>query len=239
MILYNRKKVKYRKDGYCWKKRKDGKTTREDHMKLKVQGVEVRGCDGKTSQWSCLVKSMVSLPSVFLTDSTRRHIGVTQMNAETHVKSTSRCVTWERVVPLFLYLPPCSFPLSPFLSLSPSLSFWRIRVCLARGQEWCQCLLQQNREGYRSSLKAASVHECVRNCVRVCEFESHQPAKKLIIQQEYTKRWVEWACMCQKQKEWGRGESEGETARRHMDVCRGLNSFALKVSRRQAKDTQR
>ncbi|KAF4798943.1 hypothetical protein TURU_059048 [Turdus rufiventris] len=41
MILYNRKKVKYRKDGYCWKKRKDGKTTREDHMKLKVQGVEV------------------------------------------------------------------------------------------------------------------------------------------------------------------------------------------------------
>uniref|UniRef100_A0A7N8XC58 CG-1 domain-containing protein n=1 Tax=Mastacembelus armatus TaxID=205130 RepID=A0A7N8XC58_9TELE len=42
MILYNRKKVKYRKDGYCWKKRKDGKTTREDHMKLKVQGVEVR-----------------------------------------------------------------------------------------------------------------------------------------------------------------------------------------------------
>ncbi|GLD72968.1 calmodulin-binding transcription activator 1 isoform X1 [Lates japonicus] len=54
MILYNRKKVKYRKDGYCWKKRKDGKTTREDHMKLKVQGVEAsdvqwlrrgRGCE--------------------------------------------------------------------------------------------------------------------------------------------------------------------------------------------------
>lgn len=42
IILYNRKKVKYRKDGYCWKKRKDGKTTREDHMKLKVKGVEVR-----------------------------------------------------------------------------------------------------------------------------------------------------------------------------------------------------
>ncbi|XP_016344783.1 calmodulin-binding transcription activator 2-like [Sinocyclocheilus anshuiensis] len=41
VILYNRKKVKYRKDGYCWKKRKDGKTTREDHMKLKVQGMEV------------------------------------------------------------------------------------------------------------------------------------------------------------------------------------------------------
>ncbi|XP_026985961.1 calmodulin-binding transcription activator 2 isoform X8 [Sagmatias obliquidens] len=42
IILYNRKKVKYRKDGYLWKKRKDGKTTREDHMKLKVQGMEQR-----------------------------------------------------------------------------------------------------------------------------------------------------------------------------------------------------
>uniref|UniRef100_A0A3Q2PDC2 CG-1 domain-containing protein n=1 Tax=Fundulus heteroclitus TaxID=8078 RepID=A0A3Q2PDC2_FUNHE len=41
IILYNRKKVRYRNDGYCWKKRKDGKTTREDHMKLKVQGMEV------------------------------------------------------------------------------------------------------------------------------------------------------------------------------------------------------
>ncbi|KAM4822077.1 calmodulin-binding transcription activator 2 isoform X3 [Urocitellus parryii] len=45
IILYNRKKVKYRKDGYLWKKRKDGKTTREDHMKLKVQGMEcLYGC---------------------------------------------------------------------------------------------------------------------------------------------------------------------------------------------------
>ena len=42
MLLYSRKKVRYRRDGYCWKKRKDGKTTREDHMKLKVQGMEVR-----------------------------------------------------------------------------------------------------------------------------------------------------------------------------------------------------
>lgn len=41
MLLYSRKKVRYRRDGYCWKKRKDGKTTREDHMKLKVQGTEV------------------------------------------------------------------------------------------------------------------------------------------------------------------------------------------------------
>lgn len=50
MILYNRKKVKYRKDGYCWKKRKDGKTTREDHMKLKVQGVEVKA--GRLSRFA-------------------------------------------------------------------------------------------------------------------------------------------------------------------------------------------
>uniref|UniRef100_A0A1A9V7K1 CG-1 domain-containing protein n=1 Tax=Glossina austeni TaxID=7395 RepID=A0A1A9V7K1_GLOAU len=40
LLLYSRKKVRYRRDGYCWKKRKDGKTTREDHMKLKVQGTE-------------------------------------------------------------------------------------------------------------------------------------------------------------------------------------------------------
>lgn len=41
ILLYSRRKVRYRRDGYCWKKRKDGKTTREDHMKLKVQGTEV------------------------------------------------------------------------------------------------------------------------------------------------------------------------------------------------------
>ncbi|GBP61339.1 Calmodulin-binding transcription activator 1 [Eumeta japonica] len=45
MLLYSRKKVRYRRDGYCWKKRKDGKTTREDHMKLKVQGTEVEHGD--------------------------------------------------------------------------------------------------------------------------------------------------------------------------------------------------
>lgn len=44
LLLYSRKKVRYRRDGYCWKKRKDGKTTREDHMKLKVQGTEVSFC---------------------------------------------------------------------------------------------------------------------------------------------------------------------------------------------------
>ena len=47
MLLYSRKKVRYRRDGYCWKKRKDGKTTREDHMKLKVQGMEVSLCQTK------------------------------------------------------------------------------------------------------------------------------------------------------------------------------------------------
>lgn len=40
MLLFNRNSVRYRKDGYCWKKRKDGRTIREDHMKLKVQGLE-------------------------------------------------------------------------------------------------------------------------------------------------------------------------------------------------------
>ncbi|KAH9515572.1 hypothetical protein Btru_011424, partial [Bulinus truncatus] len=40
MLLYNRKLVFYRRDGYCWKKRRNGSTIREDHMKLKVQGLE-------------------------------------------------------------------------------------------------------------------------------------------------------------------------------------------------------
>lgn len=36
MFLYSRNRVRYRKDGYCWKKRKDGKNIREDYMKFKV-----------------------------------------------------------------------------------------------------------------------------------------------------------------------------------------------------------
>lgn len=45
VFLYSREKVRYRQDGYCWKKRKNGRTTREDHMKLKVQGIEcIYGC---------------------------------------------------------------------------------------------------------------------------------------------------------------------------------------------------
>ncbi|XP_022090427.1 calmodulin-binding transcription activator 2-like isoform X2 [Acanthaster planci] len=40
LILYNRKRVRFRRDGYFWKKRKNERTTRVDHMKLKIQGVE-------------------------------------------------------------------------------------------------------------------------------------------------------------------------------------------------------
>lgn len=63
MILYNRKKVKYRKDGYCWKKRKDGKTTREDHMKLKVQGVEVRVLEHFETEHRALQGVEISYPN--------------------------------------------------------------------------------------------------------------------------------------------------------------------------------
>ena len=58
-LLYSRKKVRYRRDGYCWKKRKDGKTTREDHMKLKVQGIEVSKYFIKSS----LMKDLILLSS--------------------------------------------------------------------------------------------------------------------------------------------------------------------------------
>lgn len=61
IVLYNRKKVKYRKDGYCWKKRKDGKTTREDHMKLKVQGMEVSNPVNNQSTGGELVASAVNV----------------------------------------------------------------------------------------------------------------------------------------------------------------------------------
>ncbi|XP_038076882.1 calmodulin-binding transcription activator 1-like isoform X2 [Patiria miniata] len=40
LVLYNRKRVRFRRDGYFWKKRKNERTTRVDHMKLKIQGVE-------------------------------------------------------------------------------------------------------------------------------------------------------------------------------------------------------
>lgn len=62
MLLYSRKKVRYRRDGYCWKKRKDGKTTREDHMKLKVQGTEV----SISSKISLLVSKQIRISIAIL-----------------------------------------------------------------------------------------------------------------------------------------------------------------------------
>ena len=59
MLLYSRKKVRYRRDGYCWKKRKDGKTTREDHMKLKVQGMEV-GSVSANPKSSSIIRRVIS-----------------------------------------------------------------------------------------------------------------------------------------------------------------------------------
>jgi hypothetical protein len=42
LLLYARRDGGYYKhDGYTWKKRKDGRLTREDHMKLKVKGIEL------------------------------------------------------------------------------------------------------------------------------------------------------------------------------------------------------
>ncbi|GKV06851.1 hypothetical protein SLEP1_g18676 [Rubroshorea leprosula] len=37
LFLFNRKALRnFRKDGHCWRKKKDGKTVREAHEKLKV-----------------------------------------------------------------------------------------------------------------------------------------------------------------------------------------------------------
>ncbi|MGH0190704.1 UNVERIFIED_CONTAM: hypothetical protein FKN15_050080 [Acipenser sinensis] len=65
IIVYNRKKVKYRNDGYCWKKRKDGKTTREDHMKLKVQGMEVSGAPCMAPRGHCTAGISAQKPFPF------------------------------------------------------------------------------------------------------------------------------------------------------------------------------
>lgn len=151
-------------------------------------------------------------------------IRVAQTN--THAEATGHFVTWEQVVPIFLSLPSSSCPcLNPSLclpSLSLSLSLWRIRVCLAWGQEWCQCLLQQNREGYRSSLKAASVCVRVSVCVWVTSASSkidysagiYQEVRGVSMHVSETERMI-W---------------NGERRRRHMDPCGGLSSFALKQS---------
>eukprot|EP00117_Sycon_ciliatum_P012329 scpid49995/ scgid13444/ Calmodulin-binding transcription activator 1 len=45
MFIFDKREVKFKKDGYSWKRRKDGRTPREDHMRLKVFGVELLyGC---------------------------------------------------------------------------------------------------------------------------------------------------------------------------------------------------
>lgn len=44
LFLFNKRVVKFRKDGINWKKEKDGKTVRESHEKLKVGGVKVLSC---------------------------------------------------------------------------------------------------------------------------------------------------------------------------------------------------
>jgi len=44
LYLFNKRLVKFRKDGVNWRKQKDGKTVRESHEKLKVGGVKVLSC---------------------------------------------------------------------------------------------------------------------------------------------------------------------------------------------------
>lgn len=42
LFLFDRKKLRYfRKDGHNWRKKKDGKTVREAHERLKVREVEL------------------------------------------------------------------------------------------------------------------------------------------------------------------------------------------------------
>uniref|UniRef100_A0A915KLL1 Uncharacterized protein n=1 Tax=Romanomermis culicivorax TaxID=13658 RepID=A0A915KLL1_ROMCU len=41
LILYTKKDHSYKSDGYSWKRRKEGKVIREDHMRLKVKSVEL------------------------------------------------------------------------------------------------------------------------------------------------------------------------------------------------------
>lgn len=225
MILYNRKKVKYRKDGYCWKKRKDGKTTREDHMKLKVQGVEVRGCSGKTSRWFAAVYGFTANLVLNVRSSPlRRHIHVAQMNTW-NAESTGQFVSWKWAVPLFLSLSPSSSP-----RLTSSL-FLKDKSVFGLRPEMMSMPPSAEQRGVSIQSQGS-----VCACVWVCVFESHQPAQKLIIQQECSRRWEEWACMCQKQKEWGGEWSKGETLMRHMDVYRRSRvGFALKVNRKQVK----
>lgn len=45
VFLFDKSQTKrFRKDGYNWKKKKDGKQVREDHVKLKIKRKEVLNC---------------------------------------------------------------------------------------------------------------------------------------------------------------------------------------------------
>eukprot|EP00291_Cryptomonas_curvata_P018931 CAMPEP_0172170210 /NCGR_PEP_ID=MMETSP1050-20130122/11136_1 /TAXON_ID=233186 /ORGANISM="Cryptomonas curvata, Strain CCAP979/52" /LENGTH=97 /DNA_ID=CAMNT_0012841357 /DNA_START=78 /DNA_END=368 /DNA_ORIENTATION=- len=45
LVLYDRGAVRhFRRDAHGWKKKRDGKTLREDHEKLKIDGVERITC---------------------------------------------------------------------------------------------------------------------------------------------------------------------------------------------------
>lgn len=50
VLLYDRSVCKFRRDGWDWEKRTDGKTVREDHAKLKVAGLSyIYGCYAHSS----------------------------------------------------------------------------------------------------------------------------------------------------------------------------------------------
>eukprot|EP00824_Muranothrix_gubernata_P017381 TRINITY_DN35646_c0_g1_i1.p1 TRINITY_DN35646_c0_g1~~TRINITY_DN35646_c0_g1_i1.p1 ORF type:complete len:327 (+),score=56.83 TRINITY_DN35646_c0_g1_i1:237-1217(+) len=61
LFLFDKHKVRYRKDGYEWKKKRDGRTPREDHEEIKFQGTptiaaryahsEERGTFHRRSYW--------------------------------------------------------------------------------------------------------------------------------------------------------------------------------------------
>lgn len=141
---------------------------------------------------------------------------------------------------------PLSFPpslllsLSPFLSKSPSLAFslslFPKRVFGVRpGMMSMPPSAEQRGVSIQSQGSVCAwVSECV--CARVCVWVTSASSKiDYSAGIYYSERWEEWACMCQKQKGWGRREHEGETARRHLGVYWGFNIFALKVSRRQGR----
>ena len=44
LILFDKSKTKFRKDGINWKKKKGGKGIQENHEKLKIGGIRVIKC---------------------------------------------------------------------------------------------------------------------------------------------------------------------------------------------------